>query len=126
MPSAMRLTSGHVAILVLFDFSKAFDTVSHSKLLIKLRGLGFSDVLLSWVTGCTQAVVDEGGGCLNWLATSSGMPQGSVSGSLLFTLFINDICYSLKFSKHMIFADDTQIYLSCLPSDLDRAIDLIS
>ena len=38
---------GQVTILVLFDFSKAFDTVSHSKFLIKLRGLEFSDVVLS-------------------------------------------------------------------------------
>ena len=45
---------------------------------------------------------------------------------LLFTLFINDICSSLKYPQHMIFADDTQIYLSCLPSDLDRRIDLIA
>ena len=51
---------------MLFDFSKAFDTVNHSKLLINLRSLGFSDVVLSWVhfylTGRTQAVVDGGGG----------------------------------------------------------------
>ena len=38
---------GRVTILVLFDFSKAFDTVSHSKLLIKLRGFGFSDIVLT-------------------------------------------------------------------------------
>ena len=115
---------------MLFDFSKAFDPVSHSKLLIKLRGLGFSDVVLTWVhsylTDRTQAVVDEGGGCSSWLATSSGVPQGSVLGPLLFTLFINDICSSLKYSQHMIFADNTQIYLSCLPSDLDYGIDPIA
>ena len=126
---------GRVTILVPFDFSKVFDTVSHSKLLIKLRGLGFSHVVLTWVhsylTDRTQAVVDEGGGgggggCSSWLATSSGMPQGSVLGPILFTLFINDICSSLKYFQHMIFADDTQIYPSCLPSDLDLGIDLIA
>ena len=57
---------GWVTVLVLFDFIKAFDTVSHSKLLIKLRSLGFSHIILSWVhsylTGRTQTVVDEGGG----------------------------------------------------------------
>ena len=54
------------------------------------------------------------------------MPQGSVLGPLLFTLLINDICSSLKFSQHMIFADDAQIYLSYLPSELDRGINLIA
>ena len=121
---------GRVTILVLFDFSKAFDTVSYSKLLIKLRGLGFSDVELTWVqsylTDRTQAVVDEGGGCSSWLTTSLGVPEGSVLGPLLFTLLINNICSSLKYSQHMIFADDTQIYLSCLPSDLDHGIDFIA
>ena len=38
---------GRVTILLLFDFSKAFDTVSHSKLLIKLRSLEFSDIVLT-------------------------------------------------------------------------------
>ena len=56
---------GQVTILVLFDFSKAFDTVCHSRLLIKLRALGFSYTALSWVfsylTGRTQSVVDERG-----------------------------------------------------------------
>ena len=55
---------GQVTILVLFDFSKAFDTVCHSRLRIKLRALGFSDTALSWIfsylTGRTQYVVDYG------------------------------------------------------------------
>ena len=121
---------GQVTILVLFYFSKAFDTVCYSRLLIKLRALGFSDTALSWIlsyfTGRTQSVVDERGKCSSWLATTSGVPQGFVLGPLLFTLFINDICSSLKFSQHMIFANDTQIYLSCLPSELDLGINLIA
>ena len=51
---------GQVTILVLFDFSKAFDTVCHSRLLIKLRALGFSNTALtcvfSYLTGITQSV----------------------------------------------------------------------
>ena len=109
---------GQVTILVLFDFSKAFDIVSHSRLLIKLRGLAFFDSVLSsvfsYLTGRTQAVVIKGGGCSNWLATSSRVPQDSVLGPLLFTLFIDDICSSFKLFQHMIFADDPQIYLNCL------------
>ena len=62
---------GRVTILVLFDFSKAFDTVSHSKLLIKLRGSGFSDVVLTWVhsylTERTQAMVRGVDAQVGWL-----------------------------------------------------------
>ena len=119
-----------VTILVLFDFSKAFDTISHSKLLIKLRKLGFSDEALKWIfsylTGRSQAVVDDKGGCSDWLETTSGVPQGSVLGPLLFSLFINDIGNFLRYSQHMIFADDTEIYLSCLPSELDSGITRIA
>ena len=86
-------------------------SVCHSRLLIKLRALRFSDTALSWVfsylTGRTQSVVDERGKCSIWLATTSGVPHGSVLCPLLFTLFINDICSCLQFSQHMLFADDT-------------------
>ena len=99
-------------------------------MLSKLRGLGFSESVLCWVfsylTGRTQTVIDEEGGCSNILATSSGVSQSSVLGPLLFTLFINDICPYLEFSQHMIFADNTQIYRRCLPSELDSGIDSIA
>ena len=48
--------------------------------------------------------------------------QGSVLGPLLFSLFINDIGNLLRYSRRMIFADDTQIYLSCLPSEINSGI----
>ena len=69
-----------VTILVLFDLSKAFDTASQSKLLIKLRKLGFSNgalkCIFSYLTRRSQAVVDDNGGCYDWLATTSGVLQG--------------------------------------------------
>ena len=84
-----------VTILVLFDFSKAFDTVSHLKLLIKLRKLGFSDEALKWIfsylTGRSQAVVNDSGGGSQWLENTSGVLHGSLLGSLLFSLFIRSM-----------------------------------
>ncbi|XP_024893569.1 uncharacterized protein LOC112468571 [Temnothorax curvispinosus] len=121
---------GEVLILVLFDFSKAFDTVSHFLLLTKLRKLGFSDLALklifSYLSGRSQAVVDLEGVFSDWLSVTAGVPQGSVLGPLLFSLFINDIGAFLRFTEHLIFADDTQIYRKCLFSQLSIALQLVA
>ncbi|XP_071650007.1 uncharacterized protein [Temnothorax longispinosus] len=121
---------GEIIILVLFDFSKAFDTVSHPLLLKKLRKLGFSDLALklifSYLTGRTQAVVDLEGIFSDWLSVTLGVPQGSVLGPLLFSLFINDIGAFLRFTQYMIFADDTQIYRRCLLRELNTGLRLVA
>ena len=124
------IDGGLITIMVLFDFSKAFDTVPHLYLLIKLKKLGFSDSVVTWfysyLTCRSQAVIDDEGNRSEWLHTSLGVPQGSVLGPLLFLLFINDISNVLSFTSHMLFADDLQIYLSCPPADILRGLELIS
>lgn len=116
----------YVTILVLFDFSKAFDTISHSLLLTKLKTIGFSDsallLLFNYLTGRSQTVLDLHGNPTSWQTTNSGVPQGSVLGPLLFSLFINDISRHLRYTQHMVFADDTQIYLRCLPAEINVGI----
>lgn len=70
--------------------------------------------------------MDEGGNISAWLRTSSGVPQGSVLGPLLFAVYINDRPRVLRFARHMLFADDTQLYVHIPPEELLRGIEEIS
>lgn len=118
-----------ITIMVLFDFSKAFDTVPLLNLLIKLKRIGFSNTVVWWLhsylSGRIQAVFDDAENSSSWLCTTSGVPQGSVLGPLLFSLYINDVGDALSHSNYMIFADDIQIYVSCPPANVIHGLELV-
>ena len=116
-----------MTILILFDFSKAFDSIPHALLLSKLKSLNISNRVLQWfftyLTDRVQAVVDSEGSVSDWLRAASGVPQGSVLGPLLFAIFINELPAAIRLAKVMIFADDTQLYLHFYPKNLLQAIE---
>ena len=94
------------------DFSKAFDRVSHSILIKKLEAYGFYGPFLKWLESYLlnrKLLVRYHTSVSKEIHSSSGVPQGSHLGPMLFILYINDISKSLK-CNHLLFADDMKLY----------------
>ena len=109
-----QLSLGKQTDLILLDFSKAFDKVNHLKLLYKLSCFGVKGNTLNWIQsfliGRTQTVVLDGESSEE-VKVTSGVPQGSVLGPLLFLLYINDLPENIQ-SQVRLFADNTAVYLT--------------
>jgi len=106
------LDTGGTVNCIYMDFKKAFDTVPHHRLLKKVESFGIKGPILKWIkdflSGRCQHVVINGEKSQAEKVTS-GIPQGSVLGPLLFVLFINDLPDNIK-SQVFMFADDTKLY----------------
>ena len=109
------MNSRLVVAVAFIDFKKAFDSVSHTILEMKLqRDFGVDGSLLDWLRSYLKdrrqfTIVN--GTKSGMLPVSFGIPQGSVLGPTLFTLFTNDLPASVKSgSVYMIYADDTTVF----------------
>lgn len=112
----------HITLLSLLDFSKAFQTIDHEILITKLSYFyNFSPLALSWfrsyLSHRKQRIITNDTHS-NWIPVPCGVPQGSILGPLLFSLYINDLPKNILASKYHLYADDVQCYISSDPSSI--------
>ena len=107
-----HLDNGNPVDVIYLDFQKAFDSVPHQRLIQKLSSFGVHGKVLHWIKDFlrnrTQQVILNGQKSSS-IPVTSGVPQGSVLGPLLFTMFVNDIP-SVVLSPTFMFADHTKIF----------------
>ena len=109
------LDKGLIVGAVFLDLSKAFDTVNHSLLLSRLSVFGVDPAAYQWFS----SYLSSRSQCVNidsinseYLPVVSGVPQGSVLGPLLFSIFVNNMPECIQGVNTVLFADDTTIFLA--------------
>ena len=109
-------SKGNEVDVIYLDFTKAFDKVCHTILIDRLKTYGIGGKLIGWfnsyLTGRQQRVVLDGI-YSNWLDVTSGVPQGSILGPLLFLVYIDEMPNYLRNDSKLyiaLFADDSKLY----------------
>ena len=119
--------SGKITVLVFLDLTAAFDCVDHTILLKVLKCIGIIGAALSWfkfyLTNRLQATV-IGSITSPYSLVSSGVPQGSVLGPVLFSLYLIGLQEIIApyDVDYIVYADDIQLLASTTPASLDQTI----
>ena len=112
---------------IFVDLSKAFDTLNHNILLQKLISYGIRGSVNDWFRSYLEdreQFVLLNDVSSNKRKITTGVPQGSILGPLLFLVYINDICKSSDLLRFILYADDTNIFYSC--ESVDQLCDVVN
>src|SRR5437867_2173104 len=123
------IDNGSSIDIIYLDFQKAFDKVPHCRLIEKMKEAGIGDSVLRWICNWLKGRIQRvglNGTFSDWTNVTSGVPQGSILGPLLFSIYINDLEDNVR-NRLLKCADDSKIWgrvdtveeINCLQEDLD-------
>ena len=113
---------GEVTMMVLADFSKAFDTVRFKNLFTKMSKIGFSKDFLTWTLSYVsnrKQFVQIDGNCSEVIDIHFGVPQGSILGPVLFNIYVADLQEVINVKSYQ-YADDTTMYKHARAQELSN------
>ena len=126
------LDEKQLPVTIYMDLSKAFDTLDHDTLLKKLNYYGISDTTLEWFRSYLShrsQYVELNGVSSAWKTITTGVPQGSILGPLLFLIYMNDIPQSSQSFRFILYADDTNLFTTVeysLPISISNVSEILN